>query len=219
MSAIFWIGTIIVIIGLLGLLTSERLGNKAGVWITKPLASTGFIIAALGAGALQTPYGIWIFVALVFCLCGDVLLIPDSKPIFLGGLVSFLVGHIIFVAAFFVRGVDTTAFLVALPLVAIPSLIIWRWLHPHLIKGGMVMPVAIYITVITIMVASGVGAFWPQRDWLILCGAVLFYISDGFVARDQFVSLGFVNKVGCLPNYYLAQLLLAASVLPATSSF
>lgn len=217
MTTIFWIGPIIVGIGLLGLLRAERLGNKAGVWIAKPLASIGFIIAALSASALHTPYGIWILVALVFCFFGDVLLIPDSKPIFLGGLVSFLVGHIIFVVAFFVRGVDSTAFLVALPLVAVPSFIIWRWLHPHLIKSGMVMPVTIYISVITIMVAAGVGAFWPQRNWLILCGAFLFYISDGFVARDQFVQPGFDNKVGCLPNYYLAQLLLAASVFPSTT--
>jgi uncharacterized membrane protein YhhN len=219
MSTLFWIGTVIVIIGLLGLLTAERLGKKAGVWITKPLASSGFIIAALGAGALQTPYGIWILVALVFCLFGDVLLIPDSKPTFLGGMASFLVGHIIFVAAFFVRGVDTTTFLVALPLVAVPSLISWRWLHPHLIKGGIVVPVAVYTTGITIMVAAGVGTFWPQHAWLFVCGPVLFYVSDGFVARDHFVSPGFINKVGCLPNYYLAQLLIATSVLPYLATY
>lgn len=213
MTTTFWMGSIMVVIGLLGLLTSERLGKKAGVWIAKPFASTGFIIAALGAGALRTSYGMWILVALGFCWIGDVLLIPDRKPIFLGGLVSFLMGHVIFIAAFMVRGVDTIAMPVALLLVAVPSFLIWRWLHPHLVKSGMVLPVAVYIAVITIMVATGVGAFWPQRAWLILCGAVLFYISDGFVARDQFVRPGFINKVGCLPNYYLAQLLLAASVL------
>jgi uncharacterized membrane protein YhhN len=212
MTTIYWIGSVFVVVGLLGFLTAERAGKKTGVWATKPLASAGFIIAALGAGALHTPYGTWILVALVLCWIGDVLLIPDSKPIFLGGLSSFLLGHIIFVVAFFVRGVDATATLVALPLVAVPSFLIWRWLHPYLIAKGMVLPVAVYIAVITIMVATGVGAFWPQRAWLILCGAVLFYISDGFVARDQFVRPGFMNKVGCLPNYYLAQLLLAASV-------
>jgi uncharacterized membrane protein YhhN len=217
MTTIFWIGSSIVIVGLLGLLTVERLGKKVGVWITKPLASTGFIIAALGAGALQRSYGIWILTALVFCWIGDVLLIPDRKPTFLGGLVSFLVGHIIFVVAFLVRGVDTIAFLLALPLVAVPSLIIWRWLYPHLLKSGMVAPVAIYIIVITVMVATAGGVFWQQHDWLLLCGAVFFYISDGFLARDQFVSQGFINKLGCLPHYYLAQLLLAASVfVPAT---
>jgi uncharacterized membrane protein YhhN len=213
MTTLYWIGAVIVVVGLLGLLTAERAGKKAGVWATKPLASAGFIIAALGAGALQTSYGTWILVALVLCWVGDVLLIPDRKPIFLGGLSSFLLGHIVFVVAFFVRGVDATAMLVALLLIAVPSFLIWRWLHPHLIKAGMVGPVTVYITVITVMVASGAGAFWPQRSWLILCGALLFYVSDGFVARDQFVSPGFVNKVGCLPNYYLAQLLLAASVL------
>ena len=45
-------------------------------------------------------------------------------------------------------------------------------------------------------------------------GAVLFYVSDLFVARERFVTPGFVNKALGLPLYYGGQLLLAARKSP-----
>ena len=47
---------------------------------------------------------------------------------------------------------------------------------------------------------------------LILGGAVAFYLSDLFVARDRFVSEGITNRVIGLPLYYGGQYLLAFSV-------
>ena len=38
-----------------------------------------------------------------------------------------------------------------------------------------------------------------------------FFVSDLAVAREQFVSEGFVNKTWGLPLYYAAQLLFAVS--------
>jgi hypothetical protein len=46
----------------------------------------------------------------------------------------------------------------------------------------------------------------------LLAGAVLFALSDVFVARDRFVHSGFANRQWGLPLYFLAQLILAASV-------
>jgi uncharacterized membrane protein YhhN len=74
-----------------------------------------------------------------------------------------------------------------------------------------------YIIVITAMVA---GAFTVLGDarlhstgrFLVIFGAVSFYISDLFVARDRFFKTEFSNRLLGLPLYYAGQFLLAFSV-------
>ena len=81
----------------------------------------------------------------------------------------------------------------------------------------MLVPVIAYIIVITAMV---VGAFTILGDsalvstgrFVVLFGAVSFYISDLFVARDRFLKTEFVNRLIGLPLYYGGQFLLAFSV-------
>jgi uncharacterized membrane protein YhhN len=48
--------------------------------------------------------------------------------------------------------------------------------------------------------------------WLIFLGAVLFYASDIFVARNRFIESEFLNRLVGLPFYYIGQFLLAFSV-------
>jgi hypothetical protein len=49
-------------------------------------------------------------------------------------------------------------------------------------------------------------------DVRIPVGATAFYLSDVFVAREQFVAKAVANRMWGLPLYYLAQVLLAWSV-------
>jgi uncharacterized membrane protein YhhN len=78
-------------------------------------------------------------------------------------------------------------------------------------------PVLVYILVITAMVAcaSGVlanpGLALPGRG-MVFAGALLFYFSDVFVARDRFVKKAFSNRLAGLPLYYGGQFLLALSL-------
>ena len=48
--------------------------------------------------------------------------------------------------------------------------------------------------------------------WFVLAGAFLFYLSDLFVARNQFIQRDFINRLIGLPLYYLGQFLLAFSI-------
>jgi hypothetical protein len=50
-------------------------------------------------------------------------------------------------------------------------------------------------------------------------GALGFALSDVSVARDRFVSSGFVNSAWGLPAYYLSQLALAYSATQVSVSF
>lgn len=197
--------------GLLGLLLAEASGSRSRVWIAKPLASAGFVLAAWGVGALGSPYGRAVLVALALCWLGDVLLIPSGRAAFLGGLGSFLAGHVAFAVAFLLRGVTPVATAVAFALLLPGVAGVWRWLAPRL-DGALRIAVPAYIAVIALMVALAAGSAWHRPGWLLLAGAVLFFVSDLSVARDRFVRTGLVNRLWGLPLYYAAELLFAASV-------
>jgi uncharacterized membrane protein YhhN len=200
------------------LLVAEQRGSRSGVWIAKPLAAAGFLAAALAAGATDTPYGRWILAGLVLSAAGDVLLIPrGARHAFLGGLVSFLLGHVAYTGAFALRGLELRAVAVAALPVAACSLLALRTLWPHVQANApkLQRPVLAYVTVISTMLVCAAGAFGRSGDPLVLGGAAAFYASDLAVARQRFVAESFANKVWGLPLYFGAQLLLAASVARA----
>jgi uncharacterized membrane protein YhhN len=68
-----------------------------------------------------------------------------------------------------------------------------------------------YIVVITVMLAVAVSVTPSGAPWPVLPAAVAFYASDLAVARDRFVTPGFINRAFGLPLYYAAQLLFAVS--------
>ena len=180
-------------------------------WATKPLAALTFIAAAVARGSLETTYGQVLTFGLVLAAIGDVLLIPKSKRSFLFGLVAFLFGHVAYGAAFVVRGIDVTALGVSAVVLAIVAVPILRWLWPH-VPGPMRVPVASYVVVITTMVALAAATHVRAPELRILVGAIAFYLSDLAVARNRFVSEGFVNRAWGLPLYFGSQLVLASTV-------
>ncbi len=193
-------------------LFGEKSGRSPLVWVFKPIASAGFIAGAIAAGAFESAYGHAIFIALVWSFAGDVLLIPrNNRTIFTFGLAAFLIGHIGYVVAFRVRGLDWTWGGLAAIGVTLVAWIVWRWLKPHLPRG-MTVPVIAYIFVISLMVAASFAAFGARPHWVVLVASLMFYVSDLLVARQRFVSQTMVNRLIGLPIYYGAQCLFAASV-------
>ena len=67
------------------------------------------------------------------------------------------------------------------------------------------MPVLVYCAVITLMLFTALGVNSPA----IRLGAILFVLSDVFVARQRFVAPGHLNPLVGLPLYYAGQYLLA----------
>lgn len=148
---------------------------------------------------------------MVFGWVGDVALMGTTRTWFLTGLIAFLVGHLLYVVAFFVSGLALVPTTLAAVGTAVIAWLIFRWLRPHL-PAEMVGPVVAYVVIISAMAAAAVGATFAGAPGLVVVGAIAFFVSDLAVARDRFVAPGFGNRVWGLPLYYLGQILLAWSV-------
>ena len=157
---------------------------------------------------------------------GDIFLLPRGAGVpFLIGLISFLVGHICYIAAFFAVPYELTWLIAALCVNTVRSFLIWKKMDGAAKTSKMRSPAVVaYIFVITVMVtvaAANVGAAfeaasspvalfteYPATIFRFL-GAELFYFSDICVARERFVTSSPVNKYFGLPLYYGAQVILA----------
>ena len=200
---------------LLVLLVYEKREEEKPRLIAKTILSCLFVFVAILQPATVPAYGKFILIGLIFCLAGDVCLALPGDKIFRAGLVAFLVGHIFYVISFSYLVSVSNWFIPGAVLFWVLSLLVFLWLRPHL--KAMLIPVVVYILVITVM-ASGAWAvfdgsaspFWGRT--FIFAGAFLFYVSDVFVARNQFVHREFLNRLIGLPLYYLGQFLLAFSI-------
>jgi uncharacterized membrane protein YhhN len=194
------------------LLVAVYRDSRGGVWLAKPLASTGFIAVALSAGALTSGYGRLILLALMLSWFGDVFLIPRERPrIFKVGILSFLLAHLAFCGAFVALGVSPGGAGIALLIAMLLGRQVLRWLRSH-IPSEMKVAVYAYMAVISTMLVCAAGTLWSPRGPVILVGAAIFYLSDLAVARERFVTHSFWNRAWGLPLYYGGQLLLASSV-------
>ena len=200
---------------LIGLLMAEKKESLPGKFMTKPLASIGFIVLAAIQPHPTPTYYYWLLAGLIFCLGGDVFLALPQKPMFLVGLISFLLGHVLYVCGF-LSLVSISAWVQVSTLVVICiSTGVFIWLKPHL--GSMLGPVIVYILVISLMLIGALAVFnsdgiAARGRLLVVTGATLFYLSDLFVARNRFVKKEYVNRLVGLPLYYTGQYLLALSV-------
>lgn len=206
---------VLAVILLVGLLHFEKTGSQQGKLPTKTTLSCLFIFTALVQHHPIPVYYYILLSGLIFCLGGDVFLALPQEKMFLLGLVSFLLGHVLYVIAFFyVADISHWTWVGCLVGLLVSGLV-FMWLRPHL--GSMLMPVIAYVIVITVMV---IGAWTVLGDTKlsyagrlpVFIGAVGFYLSDLFVARDRFLKSEFTNRLIGLPMYYCGQFLLAFSV-------
>jgi len=197
------------------LLFFENNGNQKGKLPTKTVLSCLFILTAVLQAHPLPAYFYILLMGLIFCLGGDIFLALPREKMFLCGLVSFLLGHVCYVLGFFyVANLNPWTWGGSAAGLTVSGLVFF-WLRPHL--GSMLVPVIAYVVVITAMV---IGAFTVFGDTglnltgriIVLFGAVSFYLSDLFVARDRFLKTEFTNRLFGLPLYYAGQFLLAFSV-------
>ncbi|MCE9580274.1 MAG: lysoplasmalogenase [Deltaproteobacteria bacterium] len=213
-------GTAITVLAMPPLLLAECAARADLRRKIKPIASLGFLIAAVAMAPWRGGFGeapTWLAIGLVLGAVGDVALMYDGERAFLAGLGAFLLGHAAYVLGFaaelpFAHWLDGSP--VPLVAVAIAGVGALAWLWRGL--GSMKIPVIAYVLVISAMV---VGAFAVlgaspgiRGPKVAVAAALLFYASDLSVARDRFIDHAFINRAWGLPAYYAGQLLFAWSM-------
>jgi len=196
----------------LALLVVDRQGWPIGRVVAKLAASTGFVLVALALGATGTRYGQLILGALLLGWVGDALLLSRAAKAFLGGLGAFLLSHLLFAAAFATGALSWPAMGVAAVVALVFGAVVLRWLLPHT-PAEMRVPVLAYVVVILAMCITAAGHAVATQRWMVLLGAVMFAASDIAVARERFVRPGFINQLWGWPAYFVAQLVLAWTVV------
>ncbi len=196
------------------LLFFERRDQLTGKLLTKLPLSFLFILTALLQTGSYSAYRYLLIAGLTCCLAGNGCLVSSRQRIFLCGLAAFLLGHICYVAAFYSLAGINVGFWWALVLTGPFGYAVFRWLQPHL--NGMRRPVVAYMLVISLMLCTAAAVYVDPNipllsRRLILAGALAFYLSDLFVARQRFVQQGFSNRLAGLPLYYAGQFCLALS--------
>jgi uncharacterized membrane protein YhhN len=124
---------------------------------------------------------------LLFGALGDALLAwsPDT---FLFGAAAFFVGHLFYIALFVRSGMGiATALKQPARLIGAVALIVAAFVMTSLLvpsDNALFAPLSAYTGVLTCMALSSLTL--PATRWLAMLGAVLFFISDGFVAAGMF---------------------------------
>ncbi|MDZ7688782.1 MAG: lysoplasmalogenase [Halobacteriales archaeon] len=143
---------------------------------------------------------------LIFCVVGDVTL-----HWFVVGLTAFLVGHVFYAVGFFTRARVTRLGLVSSVPFAVYALVVGTFLITALLGDGdteLVVPVAVYLAVVTTMAWSAV----LTGNRRAVAGSLLFVASDTVLSWNMFVEpLPFSGAI-VMVTYYSAQYLIASSV-------
>lgn len=188
--------------------------------VAKPLIMLSLIVYYY----LHSPVRSMLFVsALFFCWVGDVLLLfqGENSLFFMGGLIAFLIGHLIYMICYRqLMTTDTSKELLgtqkvrfSLPIILAGSGLVVV-LYPSL--GSLRVPVMVYALVLTLMVLNALfrlGRTTASSFALIFSGAICFMISDSILAVNKFLQP--INGAGILImlTYCLAQYLIVAGAL------
>ena len=178
------------------------LEKKSWEYVAKPLATILFLLAAVSIDAGNSTAQIWRCIALVFCLAGDVFLMLP-KNAFVQGLASFAVAQILLAVSFVVDGPELAPAVIA-GVVALGAV----WMLSRRFVGALrrhgrddlVVPVVVYMTVITVMVVSAASA----GPLVAIVGAVLFMVSDSLIAEHRFVTPRRWQSTAIMVTYHAA---------------
>lgn len=180
-------------------------------YLCKPLATAALLGVALAVEPTSDARRIAFAVALGLSLAGDVFLMLP-RDAFVAGLGSFLLAHIAYIVGFRIDDpatgieliVPTVGVLLVVAAVGVPIMRAVRSDHPAL-----AVPVAGYIAVIAVMVASALAT----RNVVAGAGAIVFMASDTLIAWNRFVRPLAWAPVAIMVTYHAGQTGLVLSLL------
>jgi len=185
--------------------------------IAKPLiVSSLLLFFFLNGTHLTSKTRKFTILALSFSLAGDVLIMFDDISInyFLAGLISFLLAHIMYIYVFLNKRNNKIK-----PIIFTSLLVLYAIGFIYIIKDGlesMLIPIIIYMLAILVMAISASlrkNSVSNISYVLVLSGALLFIISDSFIAINKFYTEVSGEHLIIMSTYALAQYCIVMGIL------
>lgn len=150
---------------------------------TKTLAIALLAVLAAIEGA-----PVLLVAALALCAAGDAFLAQDGETAFLGGLASFLVGHLAYVALFVMAGGGFEIFVVqpwrlGIPALATMAALLLLFRLMPAVGASLKLPIALYVAAIAAMMWTSATVPVP----VVMVGTALFLASDAILAVEKFL--------------------------------
>ena len=199
----------------------EHRKNYVPAVVLKGSASLIFcIIGWFGKNAATQSFANMIFLGLLFGMLGDIALnlrfvFPEKgQKIFLGGIVLFLIGHILYLAALVPL---CRHLLICVIIGALLSAFLLGYIFKTMqVKTAFKIFGIFYLGAVIIMTCTAIGILIENTQTytaLYALGAVLFTLSDIILIFNTFGSRElFSRRIANLSLYYLGQLLIAFSL-------
>lgn len=155
--------------------------------------------------SLPKLYKKWILLGLTICMIADAVIYW-----FLPGLITFFIGHIIYIIAFQKIWHAQIPKWVA-GLLLLYGILMAIWLVSTQLKIGETVLAFAILAYITVILVMGWHAIASRLSFAII-GAVLFIISDSALAIDRFITPLPYRDALVMITYYTAQFFIAKSV-------
>ena len=191
---------------------AEYHGPQYHIYLFKPLTMVFILLIALLKAKMSPVFYAFAILGGLFCsMAGDIFLMLPSDQ-FILGLISFLIAHLFYIAAFVHGRRLRVSFWSLLPFV-LYGIFIFIILLPGLEE--MKLPVLAYIVVILTMGWQAWQRWTATGQRLALLaffGAILFIISDSVLAINRFREQFEIARALTLSTYFAAQWLIALSI-------
>jgi uncharacterized membrane protein YhhN len=188
-----------------------RFPKLKGRWIIK--GSSVFLLSVFAYYNCRSSIALLFTIALLFSSLGDAFLGFHEEKLFVQGLVSFLIAHILYSISFYSQ-FNPSSMLIGSHLILNIILIIYgaimsKILTPKL--GKLKIPVFIYMSALITMGIGGINTGFSNH--ILTYGVILFIISDSLLAIQKFLK-GFkgIDYLIWL-SYYLGQLFIIFGAL------
>ncbi|HEX4871793.1 MAG TPA: lysoplasmalogenase family protein [Nevskiaceae bacterium] len=179
-------------------------------YLLKPL-TTLLLIGLLWLAPLEQGerYRLGLTLAFVFCLAGDIALMSRTRAAFIGGLLLFLVGHLLMISTLLPAAGAPPPWLL-LPLAAALWLLQRLWSRLGRLRPAVIAYLLALLGVLAAAAARD-AALASAATQAALIGAGLFALSDAVLAWRRFVHDPPWGQAATLSTYYLGLLGLALS--------
>lgn len=185
---------------------------REGVFLTKPLIMFSIIaFYYLQSQKTLEKQDILMMIAFTFSWLGDVFLMFSGEIFFMLGLGSFLMTHLFYIYVFS-RNKEKANWSARI-FIPILSISVFSLIYNH-VEKGLLIPVLVYMLAISLMAITASERKTNTESFrFVFVGAILFLISDSFLAIEKFAYKIPVSTLLVMSTYVLAQYFIATGFL------